>query len=137
MGADAADRTAAAASIQPHLPTGKRHESEFHVRCYLHSEVSHGSRTGKLHTVECLDIACCCAADSSFSCLQPWPDLGLLHAHIAKAAAVVERDDEAATAAEAAASILRITNGDCDVVQDMLRLRHDIEANRHRACGSD
>lgn len=58
--------------------------------------------------------------------------MGLLWAHIAKVAAVLERDDEAAAAAEAAARILQTTNGDCDVVHDMLRLRHDLETSRQR-----
>jgi hypothetical protein len=62
---------------------------------------------------------------------QPWPDLGLLWAHIAKVAAVLELDDTAAEAAETAARTLQITNGDhCDVVVDMLRLRHEIQASR-------
>lgn len=60
---------------------------------------------------------------------QPWPELGLLWAHIAKVAAVLDRDDEAAAAAETAAQIMQITSGDCDVVHEMLRLRHDIGAN--------
>lgn len=64
-----------------------------------------------------------------WSRMQPWPDLGLLWAHIAKVAAVLERDDVAAAAAETAAQIMQVTNGDCDVVHEMLRLRHDIGAN--------
>lgn len=63
---------------------------------------------------------------------QPWPDLGLLWAHIAKVAAVLARDDEAAAAARTAARILQITNGDCNVVTEMLRLRYDIDASKRQ-----
>lgn len=63
--------------------------------------------------------------------VQPWPDMGLLWAHIAKMAALLQHDDRAAVAAERAAGILRITHGDrCDVVVEMLQLRHDIQASK-------
>ena len=63
--------------------------------------------------------------------MQPWPELGLLWAHIAKVAALLQHDDRAAVAAETAAGILRITHGDrCNVVVEMLQLRHEIQASK-------
>ena len=57
-----------------------------------------------------------------------WPNLGLHLATVAKIAALLEFLDEAATHAEAAADILRITHPESQIVQDMLQLRHDANA---------
>ncbi|CAL8470855.1 g10397 [Coccomyxa elongata] len=57
-----------------------------------------------------------------------WPNLGLHLATLAKIAALLDHFDEAATHAEAAAAILRITHPEGQIVQDMLRLWHDASA---------
>ncbi|EIE20303.1 hypothetical protein COCSUDRAFT_48675 [Coccomyxa subellipsoidea C-169] len=57
-----------------------------------------------------------------------WPNLGLHLATLAKIAALLEQDEEAAKQAEAAASTLRITHPESPILQEMLRLWHDTKA---------
>ena len=72
------------------------------------------------------------------SCAQPAPELGLLHAAIAKVAALLDQMEVAAEAAENAARILRITTGNnSEIVSDMMRLRHDIGASQAHVWSED
>lgn len=60
--------------------------------------------------------------------MQVWPNLGLHLATLAKIAALLEQDEEAAKQAEAAASTLCITHPESPILQEMLQLWHDTKA---------
>ena len=55
--------------------------------------------------------------------------MGLHLATLAKIAALLEQDEEAARHAEAASAMLRITHPESPTLQEMLRLWHDANAS--------
>jgi len=66
--------------------------------------------------------------ETSIALAQVWPNLGLHLATLAKIAALLEQNQEAASHAKAAALILRITHPDGQALQEMLQLWHDANA---------
>lgn len=55
--------------------------------------------------------------------------MGLHLATLAKIAALLEQDDDAARHAESACVILRFTHPESPILQEMLRLWHDAKAS--------
>ena len=58
--------------------------------------------------------------------LQVWPNMGLHQACIAKLASLLEHDCTALQAVQAAVDILQYTHPDSNILQQQLRLRHDL-----------
>lgn len=66
---------------------------------------------------------CACRA-----CVQVWPQLGLLHASVAKLAHLLERPAEALPAAQEAARILSATHGGGSAAEEARRVAAEAEA---------
>ncbi len=60
-----------------------------------------------------------------------WPNLGLHYASVAKIASLLEQDDMAIQASQAAAGILRYTHSDSGILQEQLQLLYNLQNARN------
>ena len=58
---------------------------------------------------------------------QVWPNLGIHYASVAKIASLLEEDDMAVQASQAAAGILKDTHPDSSILQEQLQLAYNLQ----------
>lgn len=66
--------------------------------------------------------------NSSTFCLQVWPNLGLHYATLAKLEMFLEHPAHALEAANNALECIKVTDSDSSVIQDVLRVRYEAQA---------
>lgn len=62
--------------------------------------------------------------------MQVWPNLGLHYASQAKIASLLQRDDEAIKASQAAVRILQCTHAGSNVLQEQVQLLHSLQQEK-------